>query len=102
MKKILVLGLVLAFWAASALAQTGAAGTDAGNAGAEAGGEGVRAAGHGGQAHRGPRHRNHGATAPVPEDGDEITTTEATPYSNTDFAPWDNHLNVEAPVISIE
>jgi len=90
MKKILILGLVLAFWAAPALAQNG----DPGQVGIQQGGQ-----------HRishGPRHRNHGSTAQVPEDGDEIATTEATAYSNTDFAPWDNHLNVDAPFASVE
>jgi hypothetical protein len=52
--------------------------------------------------HHGNRPIQRGATAPVPEADEEISTTEATPYSNTDFAPWDNHLNVDAPVIPVE
>ena len=98
MKKFLVLGLVLVFWAGPALAQNNQGDSGAGRPGIQQGGQpGTQA-----PAHRGPRHHNHGSTAPIPEDGEEIATTEATPYSNTDYAPWDNHLNVEAPVMSIE
>ena len=96
MKIPLILGLVLAFWAAPALAQH-YEGSGAPQAGIQ---QGTHQGGQGG--HHGPRHRQHGSTAPIPEDGDEIDTTEASSYANTDFAPWDNHLNVDAPVMSVE
>ena len=100
MKKFLILGLVLVFWAAPALAQNNQGDPGAGRPGIHQGGQ--QEAQQGAPAHRGPRRHNHGSTAPIPEEGDEIANTEAAPYSNTDFAPWDNHLNVDAPVMSVE
>ena len=98
MKKIaLILGLALAIGAAPALWAQNYQGS---RIDAETRPEAQHGTHHG--THRGNRPIQHGATAPVPEDGEEVITTEATPYSNTDFAPWDNHLNVDAPVIPIE
>jgi len=109
MKKFFILGLVL-FWAAPALAQNFQRGPEAGRPGERGADQTLGQAvdqpegqlGSRPGTPRGPRRHNPGSTAPIPEDGDEITTTEVSPYANTDFAPWENHLNVDAPVISIE
>ena len=97
MKKIaLILGLALAFGTAPALLAQN-------NQGPRMDGETRPEA----QAQHGTHHRGYrpippGATAPVPEDNDEIITTEATPGSNTDYAPWDHHLDFDIPVIPVE